>query len=389
VIQSTITQQEPSQSNGEPKNRIAYLDGLRAVAILMVVLFHYYYLFPSSVEISYGKAIGEFMLFKYGYLGVMLFFSISGFVISQTLHGSNKPINFVVKRFSRLFPAMLVCSALTYVVSLISPQTYHASFYNFLPSLTFLDPRIFNFIFRTDGFSWMDEAYWSLFTEIRFYTIAAIVFFTSKEKFHRNFLILALAIGVAFPVAIYFQITQVRSGLNFFFIANELPWFVFGIGCYYLHLKHNYKAAAYTLVSFLCLSFYILAITEKPYMPFDGTATFIGALIIFSLIFCAIKIRIVSNVLSFKPLTAVGIASYSLYLLHQEIGQKIIQVIDSSLSPDSAFAVLSPMIPIFTLTAAIIFSLFLYRLYESPVNKRLNAYFNMQARVDLKTNSNS
>jgi peptidoglycan/LPS O-acetylase OafA/YrhL len=81
----------------QTNNRIAYLDGLRAIAILSVVLFHYYYTFPKNVQVNYGTNIGNFFLIKHGALGVMLFFSISGFVITLTLHNSIRPIDFFNK----------------------------------------------------------------------------------------------------------------------------------------------------------------------------------------------------------------------------------------------------------------------------------------------------
>jgi len=62
--------------------RIDTLDSLRVIAIGMVMLFHYLYLYNGKFyEIAYLQK----ELFKYGYLGVELFFIISGFVITLTL----------------------------------------------------------------------------------------------------------------------------------------------------------------------------------------------------------------------------------------------------------------------------------------------------------------
>jgi len=357
-------------SNAE--NRIASLDGLRAIAILAVALFHYYYLFPHNVSVSDGTANEEVLFFQYGWFGVMLFFSISGFVITQTLHHSNNPAHFIGKRFSRLFPAMLLCSALTYAVSFILPVTYTASVYNFLPSLTFLDPGIFNFIFRTHAFDWMDGAYWSLFTEMRFYAMAAVIYFLSRSNFYRNFLILASLVGVIFPAAIYLQLDKIRSVSNFLFIANQLPWFVFGVACYYLHHKKNRAAIAGVLISFISMSLYIVAITKRPYMPFDGAVSFVAMLVIFALVFCAIRVQCVNKSLSFKPLVAIGMASYSLYLLHQEIGQKLIQITERKLP---VFTGTQYAIPVLILIVGILTSLAIYAFYEKPMNKKLNQFF--------------
>src|ERR1700744_624287 len=181
------------------KIRLAYLDGLRGVAILLVIAFHFY---GRSIN-----PVAEFILVKHGNLGVNLFFAISGFVISQTLHASASPKHFAIKRFARLFPAMFVCSSLTIAFSFLGPRTYSSTFSNFLPSLTFIDPNVFNTIFRVNNFNWMDPSYWSLFTEIRFYLIAAILYFLGRAAFFRNFLIFAIVVGLVFPMAIFLQVS--------------------------------------------------------------------------------------------------------------------------------------------------------------------------------------
>jgi len=364
-----------SNLSKKPNDRIAYLDGLRAVAILSVVLFHYYFIFPNKFNISYSKGIGEVWFIKYGSLGVMLFFSISGFVITQTLHTSVSSKHFIAKRFSRLFPAMLVCSLLTYLISFILPTTYTSKAYNFLPSLTFLDPKIYNFIFQSQSFEWMDGAYWSLFTEIRFYTISALIYFANKRNFYRNFLFLAAIVGILFPLSIILQLHSIRSAFNFLLIANQLPWFIFGVGCYRLYKNDNKEFITYSLISFFSMLFYCLAITNYPYMPFDAQATMIGMLAIFVLIYSAIKIKLVSNILSYKPITLIGVASYSFYLLHQEIGQKFIYIIDIAAVKNLELYKFTYLIPLFVLIIGILFSLLMYKYYENPINKRLNRLF--------------
>jgi peptidoglycan/LPS O-acetylase OafA/YrhL len=338
-----------NQESKVKKNRIAYLDGLRAIAILTVIMFHYYYNFPKNVNVLYGKDIGELIFIKYGKLGVMLFFSISGFVITQTLHSSASPKHFISKRFSRLFPAMLLCSMLTYTVSFILPTTYTSNAYSFLPSLTFIEPKVFNLIFRTEKFEWMDGAYWSLFTEVRFYTISALIYFISKHNFYRNFLYFALITGFIFPLVIFLKLNQLRIALSFFLIADQLPWFVFGIGCYCLHNNQNKKAMSYSLVSLFSMVFYAIAVYYNPCFPFDSLATIVGMLGIFLLVYLVIKINIIRNVLSLPPLTQIGVASYSLYLLHQNIGQKLIYIIDINVRKTPELLSLAYLIPIFIL----------------------------------------
>lgn len=343
---------------GAKNQRIAYLDGLRGIAILSVVLFHYYYILPKNNDLLYTPI----SFFQYGYFGVMLFFAISGFVISQTLFHSNSRTQFFIKRFARLFPCMLLCSSATFLFSFVEPRIYYSTLANFLPSLTFIDPQIYNFFLKGQHFAWMDGVYWSLFTEVRFYLLVCTVYFYDKNNFARNYLIVACAVGLIFPIAILSNMPWLRSALNFILIANQLSWFTFGIGCYFLFIGNNKKFLHYTLVAFLSMSFYLVAITKRPYMTIDSTATFVSMIAIYLLMMSCIKITSIKNLLSFKPLTVVGLASYSLYLLHEEIGEKIIIMI----APVSQMAV---YIPVIVLTLFIAASLTVYVYYEKPSKK--------------------
>jgi peptidoglycan/LPS O-acetylase OafA/YrhL len=67
--------------------RIGHLDGLRGIAILAVVGYHYYARFADHAQLfyPYGNVWSGFILFEYGYYGVHLFFAISGFVIALSL----------------------------------------------------------------------------------------------------------------------------------------------------------------------------------------------------------------------------------------------------------------------------------------------------------------
>ncbi len=95
--------------------RLYVLDGLRLVAALMVVLFHYVALYggwennPRAVFPSlHGYA-------RYGWLGVEVFFLISGFVICMSTWGRSLG-DFVVSRVSRIYPAYWVAVLLTAAV---------------------------------------------------------------------------------------------------------------------------------------------------------------------------------------------------------------------------------------------------------------------------------
>ena len=77
--------------------RIKYLDGLRGIAILLVILYHAFGGNGYNGVIHYGDSFSNILFFKFGYLGVQLFFLISGFVILMTLEKSKSFIHFMYK----------------------------------------------------------------------------------------------------------------------------------------------------------------------------------------------------------------------------------------------------------------------------------------------------
>src|SRR5262245_34438087 len=93
--------------------RLIEIDSLRGLAALSVVLFHYTTRFAEL----YGPTERMTVAFPYGFYGVNLFFIISGFVIFMTLERTRRPMDFVVSRFSRLYPAYWTCVAITFAVT--------------------------------------------------------------------------------------------------------------------------------------------------------------------------------------------------------------------------------------------------------------------------------
>lgn len=88
------------------KERIAHLDGFRGLAILLVISYHAFARWPKVTP--WTTIYGTFPIFKFGWMGVQLFFVISGYVIFMTLERCTSLSEFIYKRWLRLFPAMLI-----------------------------------------------------------------------------------------------------------------------------------------------------------------------------------------------------------------------------------------------------------------------------------------
>ena len=93
---------------------ILSLQYLRGIAALLVVLYHY----RGELNSIYAqKGLGD-LLFSNGYIGVDLFFMVSGFVIMLSTEKDKSSLSFAIKRIFRIYPVYIVCLILcTYFLS--------------------------------------------------------------------------------------------------------------------------------------------------------------------------------------------------------------------------------------------------------------------------------
>ena len=347
----------------EERHRLKVLDGLRAIAILLVIGYHYFVRWTPPVGSSnlypYGDIGAHFWLFEYGDLGVQIFFVISGFVISMTLFRCRTLLHFFWKRFARLFPSMLICSVLTYIIlSLLPQQIFNPQLRDFLPSLTFTNPILWEKAFD-QPFKAIDGAYWSLFVEVKFYVLIGIFYFlTGARIFFRSVAIGFAVLIIAYLAARSFGFHHLWA-IDFLFVIGDLPWFVAGIGFYALYL--NIRDG----IGWLLLIESVAAIYSLRMGTHVGTAgPYLAMAFTFMVFMGLFKRPHWVAWLGSAPLSAVGVASYSLYLLHQNIGVALLDIARQSLSPEhQIYGVL--LVPLIVM-GMILASLAVYRYWEGP-----------------------
>ncbi|TDD61222.1 hypothetical protein E1263_08540 [Kribbella antibiotica] len=153
-----------SQSGG----RLAVLDLLRLCGAGAVLGHAYLFSGYAEVKSTLGFALPG-AVFRYGYLGADLFFLISGFVVLRTAW-NRTPGSFLRSRITRIVPAYWVVLSLTAVVSvLFGAGRYPVSGLQYVANLTLLNPLV--------NQPNIDPGYWTLFAEVRFYLIIAILLF--------------------------------------------------------------------------------------------------------------------------------------------------------------------------------------------------------------------
>jgi|SRR5665213_451786 len=309
-------------------DRISYLDGMRCVAVAGVLFFHYFVRWAPQHNLEslypYGGLWSRVRLFKLGYFGVELFFMISGFVITLTLVQCRNWQEFAARRYARLAPAMLLFSAVTFIADRIIPNNpFHAELSAFTSTLTFIDPRLLNLVFSTHGFTDMDGSYWTLYVEVKYYVIAGAVYYFNRQTFVRN-MVLVSSLMVFGLLLVEAAMPGLSEWYRLLLIPEFIPWFVLGIGLY-LHYTGATRSRWLGMIALALLQLFCLGYFHNHFHITSWALAIPGLLAAFFL--AAMHSAMLQRLLSAKPLVAVGISSYGLYLLHQHFGVAIIHAL--------------------------------------------------------------
>jgi peptidoglycan/LPS O-acetylase OafA/YrhL len=275
-------------------NRITTVDALRGIASVSVAWFHF-----TQANAALGPGILK-SSGKYGWLGVDVFFVISGFVIPYSLnkakYGHRQFWCFLSKRIVRLDPPYLanICFiiALAYVVPLV--PGFHGSRPNFT-----ITQLLFHFAYLNSvaGKTWINPVYWSLAIEFQYYLLVGLLFpvLAGSRAWIRMLTVGSLLVpGFFLPsVSLLFA---------------HLPLFVAGI------LTFQFKSDRLTKGAFLAA------------LAFDCVVTGLGRGPVIAATCVGTALLIAFVEFGGKTLTWLGLISYSLYLMHVPIGGKIIDL---------------------------------------------------------------
>lgn len=312
----------PGHNPNAASNRVADLDGIRAIAIWMVMLMHVYYSFPNSPGALSFVPRPLMLILGHGWLGVDLFFLLSGFLITGILLGSKShPYyfrNFYVRRVLRIMP-------LYFAVILVWSFFYRGYGRYFLLSSVFC-ANLAQLLHIRHGHG--PAILWSLAVEEHFYLLWPLIVLLLSEH--------ALAIAAC----AIFVLTPVLRGI---FAAHgmnpdlmyELSWFRFdglAAGALLAIWARSCLAGKRDGVRFaliLAAAFVGLTIAGTPFglLGTDTTVAvalrytqayfFFGA---FFVLIVAFRGTVLTSPLRWRFLQLSGALSYCLYLIHDSVG---------------------------------------------------------------------
>ena len=296
------------------------IDGLRAFAVLPVILYH-----------------AGFKSFSGGYVGVDIFFVISGYLITniilQEISNNNFRLkNFWERRARRILPALFFIMLISIPFSLLFMMPNDVvQFFESLMSISIFSSN-FYFMFKSGYFETTTQLKplihtWSLSIEEQYYFIFPI-FFVFAWKYFKSFTLPFLIIIFIFSLGLSHWASLYKPHIAFYLMPTRAWELLLGVFCsyYFFYYNKNFISKNYinkkvkNALSFLGFVLIILSILiysdTTPFPGFYALLPTIGTLLI--IIFCDTK-TFLYKFLCQKFFIGIGLISYSAYLWHQPL----------------------------------------------------------------------
>jgi peptidoglycan/LPS O-acetylase OafA/YrhL len=295
-----------------PIGRVPELDLLRFVASASVVLYHFTYRprFQGTLDVGAFDPLPTAT--RYGYLGVTLFFMISGFVILWSSQARSSG-EFVVSRVARLFPSFWICVLLT---ALVVNATHGGdgdpvSLRDMLANFTMVPGLL--------EAPYVDGVYWTLFVELKFYVLVFFVLLTGTMAYVEVWLGAWLAASVAAAIGIAPKVIISAA------LYPYGPYFISGCLFYLVRSRGLSLFRVIGLVAACTIGAHYAIVQQPNFMAESSAASSVvvaAAVVLFHALFGVIALS-PGSLPNSRLWYWLGGLTYPLYLLHNRIGKVI------------------------------------------------------------------
>ena len=292
------------------KKILNHIQFLRGISVLLVFFYHL-----------------KFEFFDYGFLGVDIFFVISGFVITSIIYHEIETTkkfnfyNFYIKRFKRIYPVLFFILTISFfLIIFFQPlDLFLNNLRVYFLSLFGISNLYFLFLKKDYFDTVFDDPFahtWSLGVEEQFYIVFPLLLFCllKYNNYFKNIfsLILLITIGISFTYLF-------KDNIKLIFYSPVFRFWEFLIGTltYFLTKKIKFKNNYFSLLIIFILIFFII-IPKNISLP---SITLVTCLLtsFFILIYQKNEIKIINYIIENKFLIFLGNISYSFYLWHLPI----------------------------------------------------------------------
>ena len=344
------------------------INGLKAIAVVAVILYH------AQISILGHQP------FKGGFIGVDIFFVISGYLITSIILKELVTINsfsfhhFYERRIRRIVPMLLCVSVLTiptaWVYLLPDKLIYYSKL--IITSIAFSS----NFYVHYSGNTLGESSYfsnpflhtWSLSVLVQFYILFPI-FLLVTFKYFRNHLLTILVIGLLVSLLTADLGSRNYPSLNFYILPTRTWELLAGSILAYFEINNGHRSKNKILnlilpsVGVFLIGHSILFFNNKMFHPSFYTLSPIIGVCLF--IWFANKDELITKILSTKLFVGIGLISYSLYLWHYPIFAfaKITEFSQGSLSSKVLLGII-----------ILALSIFSYYFIEQPARNENNKF---------------
>lgn len=338
-----------------PSGRFAFIDALRAVAALSVVLFHARE--GKHVEIIFSRLPRWIAaLIQHGNLGVAIFFVLSGFVISHSIYAERVSVRFVgrfmLRRSLRLDPPYWIAIGISLGFAFLSAkivpdkETLHVSLGQITAHLFYLQDIL--------GYQSINAVFWTLCLEVQFYLVYVILLAIARNDpdvpMQGRGVVMVFAIAAI--VSLLWPMDLVTSDVwpgSFWRLWHA---FLLGVGAYW-----SWRNPA--LIPFFTA--YVLAVALPSFVL--GNAFSIVCIVTACVILAAAMTGQIFFALNCSWLQFLGVVSYSLYLTHNPITGASFRII-YMVTGDTLMW--EPVAWILSLCACIAFAAMMWWVIEKP-----------------------
>ena len=337
------------------------IDGLRAISVIAVILYH--------VEIFYK----DFKIFSGGFIGVDIFFVISGYLITSLIikeideHNDFSLINFYKRRSKRILPALfgMIFISIIFAWNYLTPNSFIQYSKSIISSVFFFSNYFFyleGLIYNADGSLLKPLLHtWSLSVEEQFYIVFPVLLIFVSKFLNKNFFTAFLILFIlSFLISVY--TTSQNSIFSFFSTLSRVWEFIAGSLLAYIEIRNKkFQLINKNLYSFLGIFLIFFSLfyfdNNSIHPSFLTLIPISGALLVIA---SSNSNNLVNKILSSFIFVKIGLISYSLYLWH---------------FPILAFArnrgkVLSDFDKLELIGLTVILSLISYFILEKPFRKR-------------------